>query len=505
MRSRLPQIAIPLAICWLLSGCDPAPPSSAENSTVSHPPATRPAAPPPSQPDSKPVARPGSTGVEPAPDPAPPPMDPEVPRSPLPIQIAGTDNTGPPTVDQQRVKAAGLRVMEGKSITIYTDIPANPTIDELPRVFDLAVTQWCDYFDVPVDKTGDWKVIGCLIKDKKRFEQAGLLPDGLPPFSHGYSGEFRVWFYDQPSDYYRRHLLLHEGTHSFMVHFLQGGGPPWYMEGMAELLGTHSWDGEKLLLRSFPQDRSETPYWGRIKLVKADMAAGRGMPLRAIMNYGANAHLKVQAYGWCWAAAAFLDFHPEFQDPFRKMIRHSRDSSGEFSEQFLHSVEDEWPRLHQQWQLFAVNIEYGYDIPREAITSTPVMVLPDEGGTVTLQADRGWQSTGYEVPDGTRLELTASGRFQLATDPAPWISEADGVTARYYKGKPLGKLLAAVDRPGDTAQGLTRLVRPEAIGSSGTLDCQQGGVLYLRINDAPSGLSDNQGQLTVKITHATAP
>jgi hypothetical protein len=421
----------------------------------------------------------------------------------LPVQIAGPENDGPPPVDLERVRAAGIRVMEGEYITIYTDLPAGPAIDELPRVFDLATGQWSEYFGVEKEKTIGWKVVGSVIKDKQRFLQAGLLPESLPPFSHGYSAEFRIWLFDQPSDYYRRHLLLHEGTHAFMVHFLQGGGPPWYMEGMAELLGTHRWDGKKLILRHFPQDKSETPYWGRIKIIKDDMAVGRGMPLRAIMNYSSDAHLKVQAYGWCWAAASFFDYHPEYQPAFRKMIRHSGDSSGNFSEHFLRSLEEEWPRIQQEWQLFIFNIQYGYDIPREAIVDKPVVAFPEDGGTCVLQAGRGWQSTGFQIPGGTRLQLSARGQFQLAAEPLPWISEADGITLEYYRGKPLGKLLAAVAQPGENGQ--TRLARPLAVGASGTFDCQQEGILYLRVNDAPSQLADNRGQLSVRITHAAAP
>ena len=46
-----------------------------------------------------------------------------------------------------------------------------------------------------------------------------------------------LWLHDQPTAYYRRHLLLHEGTHVFMASFLGGCGPGWYMEGTAELFG----------------------------------------------------------------------------------------------------------------------------------------------------------------------------------------------------------------------------------------------------------------------------
>ena len=503
MSSRVPWIAIVLAICWFSVGCGRVPSSSsgkAQSPSRSTPPTRA-----PSRPRSAPADR-SPTVVETEEPVQVPQVETNLPpaeRTPLPIQIAGTEDGGPPPVDLDRVKAAGIRALEGEYITLYTDIPAAPAIDELPKVFDLAMVEWCKYFGVEMEKATGWKVIGSVIKDKQRFLQSGLLPEGLPSFSHGYSGEFRVWLYDQPSDYYRRHLLLHEGTHAFMVHFLQGGGPPWFMEGMAELLGTHHWDGNKLTLRYFPQDKTETPYWGRIKIVKDDLAANRGMPLRAIMNYPADAHLKVESYGWSWAAAVFLDSHPEFQEAFRNMIPHSRDTSGDFSLKFARSLEKEWPRLGQQWQHFIYTIEYGHDIRREAIADKPVEPFPAAGATVEIRADRGWQSTGYEISDGTTLQLTASGRYQLAADPKPWICEPDGVTVMYYRGQPLGRLIAAVAQPGEP--GLTRLARPQPIGAAATMDCQQGGILYLRINDSPAQLEDNTGQLTVKIALAAAP
>lgn len=400
-------------------------------------------------------------------------------------------------MEADRIQAAGIRKVEGKWLDLYTDIPEDPSIAELPGVFDQAVSQWCEFFTIPTEKLRGWRIVGSLIKDRQRFSRAGLLPDSLPPFQHGYSSQFQIWFYEQPSEYYRRHLMLHEGTHAFMIHFLQGAGPPWFMEGMAELLGTHRWDGKQLTLRHFPADKQETPHWGRVKIVQDDLAAGRGMPLEAIMNYGSDAHLKVQPYGWCWAAASFFDFHPHYQQAFRKLIAHSRDSSGTFNEVLLRSLADEWPRVSQEWQLYVLGMDYGYDVAREAIDPRDVKPLPQDGGSFTVRADRGWQSTGYRIEAGATLELTARGQFQLASDPRPWISEAGGVTIEYHRGKPLGMLLAAVAYPGEA--GLTRLANPHPLGVSGKLECAQEGILYLRVNDRPSRLSDNKGQLEVSI------
>ena len=85
-------------------------------------------------------------------------------------------------------------------------------------------------------------------------------------------------------------MLLHEGTHAFMARWLGGAGPPWYMEGIAELLATHHWQKGQLTLDVMPQSKEEMPYWGRIKLVKDENAAGRGMTLEQIMRYDATAH-----------------------------------------------------------------------------------------------------------------------------------------------------------------------------------------------------------------------
>ena len=143
-------------------------------------------------------------------------------------------------VDDARAAAAGIRKLPGKRLTLYTDL-AGPEIDRLPAVFEQAFPQWCRYFKVKEGDQADWHMTGFLMKDKARFVAAGLLPDDLPPFEHGYSRGHDLWLYEQPSDYYRRHLLLHEGTHGFMNTVLGGCGPPWYMEGMAEYLATHRW------------------------------------------------------------------------------------------------------------------------------------------------------------------------------------------------------------------------------------------------------------------------
>jgi hypothetical protein len=424
------------------------------------------------------------------------------PRAPLEdlARQAAAAEFNLPTVDEGKVAAAGIRKLTGKHITLYTDLPAgNAAVEELPAVFDAALPLWCEYFRVDPAKVADWKLVGCVMKDKERFLGAGLYNPNLPPFPHGFAQGSQLWVYDQPSDYYRRHLLLHEGTHAFMNRWLGGAGPPWYMEGMAELLGTHRWEAGKLALAYVPRTKEEVPYWGRVKVVKDEFAASRGMKLEQIMQYNSQAHLRTEPYAWSWAAAAFFDQHPRTQAAFRELKSRTGDRTNDFSKQFYDSVKEHWREIDEDWQVFVTDCDYGYDFARAAIVRKPAADLPAGGATVSIAADRGWQSTGLKLRAGQAYQLAASGRFQVASEPKPWPCEAGGVTIRYHRGRPLGMLLAAVSDEEMPPGPLTPLVAPQPIGAAATITPQMSGTLYLRINESPAGLADNAGTLTVRI------
>ncbi len=408
-------------------------------------------------------------------------------------------------VDSQQLRAAGVRQLEGRHLVLYTDLPAQPEVDELPQVFDAAVDPWQEYFRVAPARVLDWKVTVCLMGRPERFESAGLLPDDLPPFPNGYQRGPVIWIHEQPSAYYRRHLLLHEGTHAFMNTLLLSCGPPWYMEGIAELMGTHRWQDGRLQLAYFPRTRDEVPEWGRIKMVKEAVSQGRSMTLEAIEAYGPTAHLENEPYAWCWAAAAFLDGHPQFSARFRRLPDHVRDSLTAFSAECSRLFEPDRRQLIEQWQLFVQHLDYGYDLRREAIIYDPPG--RDLIGTqeVRIRADRGWQSSGVNVTARTPYHLEASGRYQVAREPAIWWCEPGGVTIRYYEGRPLGMLLAAVSDLSQPLTGDSPLTRPRAIGLGAEVTFEESGTLFLRINEAPADLADNDGELSVRICCAAAP
>jgi len=404
-----------------------------------------------------------------------------------------------PGIDEDAVKAAGLRKLSGKHITIYTDLPAGAEIEELPRVFDAAVLQWCDYFSVPQEKASDWKVVASLMNDKGRFVTTGLYPASLPDFANGYNVGSQIWVFDQPSGYYRRHLLLHEGTHAFMLRFLGGAGPPWYMEGMAELLATHRWQNDKLQMAVMPQRKEDVPYWGRIKIIKDDMAADRGLSLMEVMKYDAKAHLKVEAYGWCWAVAWFLSHHPLTTPAFNDLKTTARDRSLEFSKRFYEKLKPDWNAIAEDWQIFTGECDYGYDVGRAAIEHKPTVELPAGGATVNVATNRGWQSTGFRLFAGKKYAVKASGRYTIRLNEPKWLSEAGGITLHYHRAQPLGMLQAGVSETGQPPSEKTPLLSPQSIGLSAELVPEAIGTLFLRINEASSGLADNSGSLAVEI------
>jgi hypothetical protein len=79
----------------------------------------------------------------------------------------------------------------------------------------------------------------------------------------------------------------------------------------------------------------------------------------------------------------------------------------------------------------------------------------------------------------------------------PWESEAGGITIRYHRGQPLGKLLIALDEPQQL--GATGLANYGAVGEGEDIMIPSNGVLYFRVNDSPAELAANEGALQVTV------
>jgi len=408
----------------------------------------------------------------------------------------------PRQVDERRAAQVGLRKIVGRHLRLYTDLPPSDAVDSLPIVFDAAVPLWAEYFGFDLAKLRNWRMQGYLIEDRAKFAAIGLLPKEKLNFITGYCNGNEFWLMEQPSDYFRRHLLLHEGTHGFMAMYsretgqLGDTGPGWYMEGMAELLGTHRWHDGKLRLRVMPASRAAVPMWGRIKLVREASDAGSPLDLPAILTLKRRRVFSTSEYAWCWALCHFLDSHPRWQEKFRHLSQHVQPQG--FNKRFQHDFRSEWPDLQAEWRAFVATLDYGYDTDRMAMqhrSSSPVTTE----ASATIAADRGWQSTGWLLETEREYQVSAQGRYQIsdgqiADESSPWPCEPGGVTLEYHAGRPLGMLLGAWRMPANN-----RFSEPFAIGLAAKLKPPEDAVLYLRVNDSPARLSDNLGTLSVSI------
>lgn len=424
---------------------------------------------------------------------------------------AGTLNAQPPgqpdvkplVVDPEQAKALGLRTLVGRHVTLYTDVPSSPAVDELPQVFDAAVPQWAAYFNIPPAKLHGWRMNAFLMRDAKKLRDSGLLPPHIPNFPNGYSLGYELWMNEQPSDYYRRHLLLHEGTHGFMNTVLGSCGAPWFMEGLAELLGTHRWRDGKLSLGIMPRGKVEVPDLGRLPYVQDEVRADRRQAVGDIVDDAVTGYVTNGAYAWSWAFATFLDGHPKYRDRFRRLQLQVRNLK--FNDEFRKFYQSDLAQLAREWQVFANELEYGVEVPRVAINFVPGKPLPAGGASVSIAADRGWQPSAVKLEAGKTYRLQASDRYTVAqsTDAAgtvkPWPCEPGGVTLRYYRGRPLGMLLAAVEPDVLPVGTPSSMLTPLAVGLGTTITPEKSGTLYFRINDSNGELADNAGSLTVEI------
>jgi hypothetical protein len=408
---------------------------------------------------------------------------------------------GQPDSDS-RVASSEIRKLTSRHLLLYTDLASDPAIEKLPAVFDQAVPQWAEYFGIDPAKTSAWQARAFLIGERRRFDALGLMPAGNEQFVNGISMGSQLWLYDQPTPYYRRHLLLHEGTHAFMVSFLGGCGPGWYMEGIAELMATHRLDEQtgKLTLRIMPQSRAEVPMLGRIKLVRDAVAAGRPLAFPAVMKIDNRQQLGNESYAWTWAAAKLLDAHPRYRDRFRKLRHHVLDAG--FNVRVQREYEADWPDLVAEWQAFVATLDHGYDFERMAIDFSRGNPLAGKTARTTIRADRGWQSSGAWLEAGKTYRASAAGRYQIAVDQKdgakqPWPCEPGGVTIEYHDGRPLGMLLGAIVDPGNSTH--ETFAKPIGIGLQTAIKPAISGTLYLRVNDSPATLHDNRGTLTVSI------
>jgi hypothetical protein len=410
-----------------------------------------------------------------------------------------------PHHDDVRLRSLGINVIESKRLKLYTD----GSVDRVKSVgpaADALYEALTEYFGPlpPARDRSEFAVTGYLMADKQRFRDAGLLPESLPPFLNGRHRELEFWVNDQDTDYYRRHLILHEFTHCFMyapddVHI-----PTWYREGMAELFGTHALDAAgHYHFRVMPDAAEHFAGHGRIPLVRSETAAGRWKSLADVERLAPNKFLETTAYAWAWAACAFLDGHPRYSRKFRELGRHTTSVRFDSAAQaFFDGGGDE---LRTEWSLFTHELQYGFDLSRAAIQFQPGKPLSvnESARSIDVAADRGWQSSGILARAGAEYEVSATGEVSLGTAPKPWISQPQGVSIIYSEGRPIGQLLAAIHREPAAPKAEESMLNQLAVGRGSRFTAPCTGTLYFRVNDRWNSLADNDEHYRVTVRELT--
>lgn len=406
--------------------------------------------------------------------------------------------------DDAKLARAGIHKYSSKRLLLYSDI-APAAAMPLPALMDRAYDAWEAYFGpLPPDREKSaYQMTGYIMSDKELFREAGLLPDDLPGFNHGRHRGQEFWMNDQPDGHYREHLMLHEGTHCFMTAVPNAMmGFVWYMEGMAELFGTHfTGDDGVPRFRVMPHDREFFPGLGRIRLIEDEVREQGPRELQAILETRPIAFLQNDAYAWSWAVCEFLDSHPRYRDRFRKV---GTQVARQNSQAGLESVfAADWNDLREEWLLFAANLCHGYDTERAAIDFRAGKPLPNDGPApaIEIEAGRGWQSSGVLVEAGRTYRIKAAGRFTLAQQPKPWVSEPQGVSIRYHAGRPLGMLLGTIRSSTPPAKPpRTTMLDTFPIGRELEFKAPVTGTLYFRLNEFWNELADNTGAVQVETT-----
>ncbi len=129
--------------------------------------------------------------------------------------------------------------------------------EEMGRVLEAAWPRFAEFFGRAPDLEEGERLPVRFFAAKEGFDAALREAGARPPAAGGlYWPPVRTAFlWRQPTLYNTRTLLLHETSHQF--HFLartRNRAPPagWYVEGLAEMLGRHRWDGKTLVVGVIP-------------------------------------------------------------------------------------------------------------------------------------------------------------------------------------------------------------------------------------------------------------
>ena len=263
-------------------------------------------------------------------------------------------------------------------------------------------------------------------------------------------------------------VAQHEAVHAYCGQTFGNTGPTWYAEGMAEM-GKYWRAGEKAV-RAYPyviRYLKESPPKPLLELVASEQHSGDW-----------------QDYAWRWALCHLLANNPNYAPRFRPLglgLLLGQDVS---FEQVYGPMARE---LSFEYLFFLRHLEQGYRVDLCAWDwkkkFRPLRTPSRSVGTRVIAA-RGWQPSGLTVLPAVQYECTATGTWKTAED-TPAVS-ADG--AEDGSGQLVGMVMKDYELGEAFSLGVSTSFRPDS-----------GGDLYLRCRDQWNELTDNSGQVSVKL------
>ncbi|MBL8819225.1 MAG: hypothetical protein JNL58_24555 [Planctomyces sp.] len=418
-----------------------------------------------------------------------------------------------PPLDESSLASHGLKVLRSKRLVLITDA-SDKDVAILPELTDQLFDDLEARLGVlpPAKDGSEFQVTGCLMNAKERFDAAGLLPPEDLIIRHGRHLNYRFWMLNSESDYYRRHLLFHEFVHCYMtcVGGMQDIPPLWYTEGIAEYIATHRLPEEsgQVDFGILPDSLDSWLGWARISEIRrsysetpSEKAASSGITrLDDLWFPSGTAFTEDSQYAHAWAVLWMINHHPhwrEFSDRLRPLRR--RD---EFNAAVAQLTSNERLRFSIDWLLYIDSLIEGFDPKRcfadwgvldETQELSSVPRLPEQL-SLTVSASGAWQVVPYQIEADSTIEITASGEFTLGKEPRPWISHPEGITFDYFRGRPLGELIAVLV----TTDG-TDITRRIPIGRNSRMTIDDDCWLWLQLNESSAGRSDNSGDAQIQL------
>lgn len=435
------------------------------------------------------------------------------PKQAAPVRTRLVDDR--PSINEARLRTSHIQRFESRRLVLLSDLPSEQ-VAHLPALADQLFDRLEQHFGrlPPASDHSEFQVTGCLIQNEDLFRSAGLMPSSAFSFRHGRHRNYQFWMFNTEHDYYRRHLLFHEFVHCFMTceSGMQDIPPLWYIEGMAEYFATHRLPTGanppvSVEFGIMPEGNIGFDGWGRISELQRSFTQPMKVATSPMLKIASLSEVMPDAvsefqddfqYASSWALCWLVNRHPVYSEVFRPLsLLRTRQEFVTAAATLRGACER---LLKVDWLLFCEALEAGYDADR----SFPVHcqqplslseISAAEPAQFTLHASRDWQDTGLRLKKGAAVRVICNGRCIVNDKPKPWVSEPQGVSVEYFRGRPLGQVVAViVSEDGESISA--RLT----VGRDGTLTAPVDGSLWLQVNDSSGSRFNNDGTLQISMT-----